>query len=430
MKLRAKWLWMLIIAASPAFADDRPDAGSFDETVTLLQKHFWKELSREEIEHEAIKALLEKIDPYGKFLDVKARQAFEGYLAATTTGIGVDLFIDDTVHLPRVRHLLLGGGAGAAGVRAGDWIVSIDGRTCEGQSMDEVLPRLRGAPGSSVSISVRRQASSKPLSLTVVRKTFSIPSVHGVRRDAVGRPVYVLPGEPKLGYVRIDHLADDSFELVDQALAELKRDKARGLVLDLRDSAGGLMKVGVRIADLFLGEGVIAGEETRQGRSTTEADAKVSWAGAVVLLINGNTASASEFLAEALHDRGRARALGQKSFGKGLVQVKYGLSDGSAVIFSTGRQVRPGPEGRGTVAADRNDPAPRKDQAGVTPDPGLEVVVDEKEHERWLEDVDLRSLPAPMTDAEISGLARDRVLERAVQVLTEELAPTRDGGRK
>lgn len=430
MELRARWLWVLVVVATPVVAANPPDAGSFDETVTLLQQHFWKELSREEIEHEAIKALLEKLDPYGKFLDVKSRQAFEGYLAATTTGIGVDLFIDDTVHLPRVRHLLVGGGAGAAGVRAGDWIVSIDGWTCEGQSMDDVLPRLRGAPGTSVSISVRRQAGSKPLSITVVRKTFAIPSVHGVRRDAVGRPVYVLPGEPKLGYVRIDHLAEDSFELVDQALAQLRRDKVRALVLDLRDSVGGLMKVGVRIADLFLGDGVIAGEETRQGRSTTEADAKVSWAGPVVLLINGNTASASEFLAEALHDRGRARALGQKSFGKGLVQVKYGLADGSAVIFSTGRQVRPGTDGRGTVAADRNDPGPRKEQAGVTPDPGLEVVVDEKEYERWLEDVGLRSLPVAMTDAEVSGLARDRVVERAVEVLNEELAAPRDGGRK
>lgn len=410
-------------AVSPASGAESGSTSSssnlFDDAVELIRENFWKEMTREEIELQALRALLAQIDPYGRYLDAGEWSELDDDLSARSAGVGVQLEMDEAAGLPRIRYLLLESAAGAAGARRDDWIVAIDGKPLAGLALGEVPPLLRGDPGTRVELTLRRAPDGPAIRAVVERKIHRLPSVHGVRREASGRAVYVLDPQLGLGYVRISHLASDSLGEVESALADLEAQGARGLVLDLRDSYGGLMSAGVGIADLFLGSGRIAGHESRTESESFEADPSVAWKHPMIVLINAGTASSSEFLAAALRDHARARFIGQRTYGKGLVQVKYELGEGQGgLILSTGRHLRPF-----GVAADRNDPPPANAAAGVAPDPGLEVVIEGEEYDRWSEAIDLRASPVVLDDSDLAGAPPDRALQLATELLAKLSVP-------
>lgn len=303
---------------------------------------------------------------------------------------------------------MIGSAAGAAGARPGDWIRAIDGRALEGLSLDTALPMLRGEPGTVVRLMLDR-GDTPARSIAVTRRVHRVPSIHGMARDAQGSADYLLDRTRGIGYVRVAQLAEDSAPEVALALSRLRQAGACGLVLDLRGSSGGMMRAGVGIADLFLAEGLIAGWDGRAGSARHEADSDVAWAGPLVVLIDERTASSSEFLAAALRDHDRARFMGRRTFGKGLVQEMFDLGEGrGGLVLSTGRHLRPsGP------AADRNDPEPDRQRAGVAPDPGLEVAFTEAEQERLDRALDLRASPTAVTREEVAAIDPDATLARA-----------------
>lgn len=396
--------------------------GLFDEAAALIERHFWRPISRQEIERRAVRALLAEIDPYGRHFDAQEWRDYEAGLASRTASLGVYVGVEPGAELPRVRYLLLESAAAAAGVRQGDWIESIDGRSMAGLGLEDVVPLLRGEAGSRVEIALRRGAdptAQLTIRVEVTRKEHRAPSIHGVGRDAEGRAKFLLSDNPRIGYLRIDHLAEGSASEVEAALRELEALRASALILDLRDSYGGLMMAAIEIADFFLDEGLIAGEDSRQEDRSFVAQPGVLWTHPVLVLIDGGTASSSEFLAAALRDRGRARFLGERTFGKGLVQKKYALSGGlGGLVLSTGRHVRPA-----GIAADRNDPPAEAMQAGVAPDPGLEFVVEGAERERWADAMYLRASSALVPEADLAAAGPDRMLDRAMALLGES-SPT------
>ncbi|MCJ0824497.1 S41 family peptidase [Luteimonas sp. 50] len=402
---------MSLLCAGMAMAAEPVRQTQMDEVVDRIVSDHVQAYSREELERRALRALVADIDPYGKVLDPAEWAEMRSGLDAGLAGVGVTLAIDEASSRPRVERLMIGSAAGGAGVRAGDWLDAIDGHDTHGQSYDAFIPRLLGAPGSVVRLTVRT-GDDAPRTIAVTRKLHPLPSVHGVHRAEDGTAAYLLDAQRGIGYVRVARLASDSVGEVEAALATLRREHACGLVLDLRGSVGGYMSAGIGIADLFLSEGLIAGSEGRKGRELHHADADVAWAGPMVVLIDAETASSAEFLAAALRDHGRAPFVGQRTFGKGMVQEMFPLAAGGGLILSTARHVRPS-----GVAADRHDPPPANDNAGVSPDPGEEIALEGEDLARWREAMDLRASPTPVSAADLANAPADRALQRATGLL-------------
>lgn len=387
-------------------------AGRLVEALEVVRTSSLRETSREELELRALQALLKEIDPYSRYLDAREWAEFDDRLSAELCGVGITFGLDAGERLPVVERLLIGSGGAAAGLREGDRIAAVDGRPLSEPTFDEVRALLLGPRGSVVDLAVCRRGSSAPSTLRVERRPVALPSVRGVRRGRDGRSGYVLDARERLAYVRISRLAEDTVLEVETALAELEREGLRGLVLDLRESEGGLMAAAVGVAGLFLHGGRILSVVSRQGTTRWDASPGACTDAPLVVLIDSGTASSSEFLAAALQDNARASFVGQRTFGKGRVQERISLGEGGLVL-TTGLHVRPS----GT-SFDRFADGP--DLAGVAPDPGLEVVLEDAEREEWAHRAFLRDAPIAF-DVESGGAGADRMLERGVEVLLERI---------
>ena len=392
-----------------ADAEGLPD-GRLAEALEAIRTRFHQEMTREELEERALRALLEKLDPYSRFLNLAEWADFDDLLSAELCGVGIAFGLDGEEGVPVVERLLVGSGGAEAGVRVGDRIAAVDGRSLAGATFDEVRSRFLGPAGSTVELSVCQRGSSMPSAIRVRRRPVSLPSVRGVRRDQDGRSDYLLDARIGIGYVRISRLAEDTVREVERALGDLERRGLRGLVVDLRESEGGLMEAAVGVADLFLDGGRILSTVTRTETRHYDAAPGACTDAPLVVLIDSGTASSSEFLAAALKDNGRAVLVGERTFGKGRIQERIALGEGG-LILTTGLHVRP----CGT-SLDRFADSP--DVAGVGADPGLEVIVEGVEREEWLKRVSLRDAPIAF-DEETGEKGPDRVLAMGVEVLSE-----------
>lgn len=385
-------------------------AGRLAEALDVIRTSFHQEMTREELEERALRALLKDLDPYSRYLDAGEWAEFDDRLSAELCGVGITFGLDGEERLPVVERLLVGSGGAEAGVREGDRIAAANGRSLAGATFDEVRSQLIGPAGSFVELAVCRRGSSTASAIRVRRRPVALPSVRGVRRDRYGRSDYLLDARLGIGYVRISRLAEDTVREVDLALADLERRGLRGLVLDLRESEGGLMEAAVGVADLFLHGGRILSTVTRAGTRYWDATPGACTDAPLVVLVDSGTASSSEFLAAALKDNGRAVFVGQRTFGKGRIQERLALGEGG-LILTTGLHVRPS----GT-SFDRYVDSP--DVAGVGPDPGLEVAVEGAEREAWSSRAFLRDAPIAF-DEETGGTGPDRMLEIGVKVLAD-----------
>ena len=376
----------------------------FDAVLDLVEKNYLQRVERPELEARALRSFLERLDPYSRYMDANEWAVYESGFAGSFGGIGVTMAIDREARLPRVGYLLMGSGAADAGVRRGDHLAAIDGRSLEGMSIDDVVPLLRGTPGSTIELTVRRAGEAIPLK--VERRVVRTPSVRGVRRDAAGEADFLLEGG--IGYIRILQFGDDTVGVVEKAFAKLKNSK--GIVLDLRDCTGGKLDGAVAIADLLLDKGRIVSVVTRNETESVDAKPGVATSVPVVMLINDRTASSAEILAGALADNGRVTAIGQRTFGKGRVQEKIALAEGmGGIVLSTGTFQRPSGK-----TIDKHD-AKSEGEAGITPH---EVVdLEAAELKAWRDEMDRLDGPFILTAEEQKPAVTDRVLRRAVEVL-------------
>ncbi len=397
-----------------------PPAGRLAEALEAIRTRFHRETTREELEERALRALLKDLDPYSRYLDAGEWAEFDDRLSAELCGVGITFGFDGEERIPVVERLLVGSGGAEAGVRDGDRIAAVDGRSLQGATFEEVRSQLVGPAGSFVELAVCRRGSSTASAIRVRRRPVALPSVRGLRRDGKGRSEHVLDAVHGIGYVRISRLAEDTVREVERALADLERHGLRGLVLDLRESEGGLMEAAVGVADLFLHGGRMLSTVTREGTRHWDATPGTCTDVPVVVLIDSGTASSSEFLAAALKDSGRALFVGQRTFGKGRIQERLALGEGG-LILTTGLHVRPD----GT-AFDRHADGP--DVAGIAPDPGMEVVVEGAEREEWSSRAFLLDAPIAFDEA-TGGSGPDRMLERGVEVLRERLRHDRSPER-
>jgi carboxyl-terminal processing protease len=227
-----------------------------------------------------------------------------------------------------------GNPAEAAGLLDGDVLMAIDGlEVTDEMTVDDVAGIIRGEVGTAVTLSVIHPGESDRTDITIVRDVILLPSV----------AYLILPDEPTIGYIRLSRFSGESAGEVEAAILDLQAQGAQRLILDLRQNGGGLLDAAVEVGDLFLDEGIVLYQISRSEEEKVfmSTDETVAADMPMVLLVDRGTASASEIVAGALQDRGRAVLIGATTFGKGSVQLVYDLSDGSSVHVTSARWYTP-----------------------------------------------------------------------------------------
>ena len=281
----------------------------------------------------AIRGLLLDLDPHSVYLPKADAEEFDEQAQGRYDGIGVEIFRQPDGTL-RVIAPIDDTPAMKAGIKAGDLITAVDGKPLRAEDGDEAEP-LRGPPGSKVVLTVVREGEPKPLEISVQRETIRVASVKARML------------EPGYGYVRIASFQADTAADFERQLGVLKEQaggRLRGLVIDLRSNPGGLLNAAVQIADDLLDSGGIVSTRGRIPISDAQFGATPGdrLDGApVVVLVDAGSASASEVLAGALRDNGRARVVGSRTFGKGSVQTVLPLDNGDSVKLTTARYYTP-----------------------------------------------------------------------------------------
>ncbi len=317
-------------------AAPQPDAAAvarslLEEVEDRVRSEYVEPVTKEQLDLAAVDGMVASLDPHSAFLDPAEYEAMRVSTAGHYSGVGLEVAERDgriAVVTP-----IDGSPADRAGVRSGDVLLEIDGRTVEGGSLEATIERMRGFVGSTVRLTVERSGEPEPLRFALERSEVHVRTVRA-------EP---LPG--RYGYLRVTHFTDATPRDFDRALAGLQSDAPlRGLVLDLRGNPGGVLEASVSVADEFLDSGVIVRAEGRTAESrfvlrATEGDALRS--APLVVLIDRGSASGAEIVAGALRDHGRATLMGERTFGKGSVQTVMPLANGQALKLTTSRYYTP-----------------------------------------------------------------------------------------
>lgn len=318
----------------PASTVPLDEIGRFVLVFNAVRAGYVDKVDDAELMQSAIRGLLLGLDPHSAYLDRSDAEAFEEGTSGAYEGIGVEV-----MQLPdgsmRVIAPMDGSPAQRAGIRAGDVIVAVDGEPLTPASHEGRGP-LRGPPGTEVGVTVLREGEAAPLELRVARDVIRTSSVRGSMR------------EPGFAYVRIAGFQADTATDFEATLARLQGEAGagglRGLLIDLRSNPGGLLTSAVQVADDLLESGGIVSTRGRiaVGDTAFSATPGDRMAGRpVVVLVDAGSASASEVLAGALGDNGRACIAGSRTFGKGSVQTVMPLDNGDAVKLTTARYYTP-----------------------------------------------------------------------------------------
>jgi carboxyl-terminal processing protease len=308
------------------------DARLLAEVIGRIREDYVDGTDRHELMTKAIRGMVGELDPHSSFMNA---DEFEDLRIATEgnySGIGVEVALESGVIV--VIAPIDGSPAARAGIRPGDAIVGIEGRAVGDMALVEAIAAIRGEPGTVINLTLAREAA-RPFDLAVER---AIVSVHSVRFELL---------EPGYGYLRISQFSEttgpDNVSALN-ALQKIAGGRLRGLVLDLRNNPGGVLDAAVEVADAFLDTGIIVTAEGRSKESQFRMDAAagdLTHGAPIVVLVNEGSASASEIVAGALRDNGRARLIGRRTFGKGSVQTVMPLSDGQALKLTTSRYFTP-----------------------------------------------------------------------------------------
>lgn len=269
-------------------------------------------------------------DPYSVFMNPEEAREFEEDLSGTFDGIGAEIgFRDDVL---TIIAPLEGMPAIKAGVRTGDKIYAIDGENAQDLSVEEAVKKIRGPKGTSVKLTLVREGSREPIDISIVRDTVIVKSVKTSFDEKTG-----------LFTIKLSNFNNDTDALFNQAVSEALIKKPRGLILDLRNNPGGYLDTAVLVASEWVKEGSIVTEEFGDGRRIEHVSRGSARLASIptVVLVNEGSASASEIVAGALKDYGLAKLVGEKTFGKGSVQVLRQLEDGSVVKITTAKWLTP-----------------------------------------------------------------------------------------
>ena len=289
----------------------------------------------------AIAGMLATLDPHSSYLAAKDLQRLTESTRGEYGGVGLEVAPEDGLF--RVITAMDDSPAQRADIRSGDVLLRIDNELTRGLKMEDIVSRLRGNAGSTVSVHLAREGNNEPLEIILTRDNIQTSSVRFELLDS------------SIGYLRLSQFQQDSGNEVVSALLKLKQRNAaplRGLILDLRNNPGGVLGAAAAVSDVFLTEGVIVSTKGRVSGSDSEMRARsddMLNGAPMVVLINSGSASAAEIVAGALQDHHRAILVGSRSFGKGSVQTVQKISGDAAIKLTTARYYTP--SGRSIQAA-------------------------------------------------------------------------------
>ncbi|MEM7101256.1 MAG: S41 family peptidase [Pseudomonadota bacterium] len=317
-------------------ADDGLGA-SADKTLGAalreVQTNYVHNISEEQLIDFAISGMMQGLDEHSDYLNKRDFKALEANTTGEFGGIGIELgLVDDlfTVIAPIDNTP-----ADRAGIRAGDRITSVEGVPLRNKKLIEVIRTMRGKPGTELTLKIQREEQPQPFELSIVRETIKVSSI---KSELL---------EPGIGYLRISQFQTNTSDDLENALETLVSESAtqlEGVILDLRNNPGGTLVSSVEVVDLFLNQGLIVSTKGRLKSSSTKYRATHGdqLAGApMVVIINGGSASASEVVAGALQDHGRATLIGSTSYGKGSVQSVVPLNSDQALKITTAHYFTP-----------------------------------------------------------------------------------------
>lgn len=391
------------------------------DAIDLIDRYYVDVIESDKLVEAAMTGLTSRLDQHSEFIPADMYSAFNDMLHQEFAGVGILVEQPQPGEPVRVITPLVGSPALAAGVLPKDEIVAVDGEDVSKLEIREVSNRLRGPIGTDVVIRVRRTIDDQQqqLEIQLVRQTISLESVVGDHRDRNNRWVYRLREHPRIAYVRITTFGEKTADELRQVLTDLNND-FDSLILDVRANAGGLLLSAVEVCDDFIDSGPVVTIKKRGGVIDASFDARtgtlIDTEIPMVVLIDGNSASASEIVAACLQDHSRATIVGSRSFGKGTVQNLLPLEFGrSALKLTTARYYRP--NGRNIH---RIDDAPEDEEWGVSPDPGFEVKVAEEDYRRLVQHWQQVSYPVSSA-ADVNSEAVDPQLKKAIELLSGQI---------
>ncbi len=300
------------------------------EIEGILEEGFYKPVDRSTLENGAMEGMVGSLgDPYTAYFSPDDYNLFNDHANGQFTGIGV--LMEKKDGKLTVVQVFDGSPAQDAGMMSGDIILAVDGEPVETMVEEDTAAKMRGPEGTSVTLRVQRGAEEPEF--TMVRRPIELPIVTDRMIERNGR---------KLGYVRLDQFSLDSGAKLKGAVDRLLLDGAQGIVLDLRNNGGGLLDESINVSSVFIQNGPIVSVAGRDGDSQVyDARGDANESIPMVVLINGFTASASEIVSGAIKDDARGKLIGEKTFGKGVVQIIVPLSNGGGLKYTSGSYYTP-----------------------------------------------------------------------------------------
>ncbi|MBL3555557.1 S41 family peptidase [Marinobacter sp. JB05H06] len=309
------------------------DLRKLAEVFGRIKDAYVEEVDDRKLLESAIKGMLSDLDPHSTYLTPKDYEQLEESTSGEFGGLGIEVGMEDG--FVKVISPIDDTPAQKAGVQAGDLIIKLGDQPVKGMSLEEAVKLMRGKPGTVLTLTIMREGESAPIEIDVKRDVIKVTSIKS-------RII-----ENGYGYVRITQFQADTGSQFTAALEDLEKEHGSaldGLIIDLRNNPGGILQAAVEAADALLDEGLIVYTEGRIQSSRLRFNAKpgdIMPETAIVVLINGGSASASEILAGALQDHERAVVMGTQSFGKGSVQTVIPLDETHAIKMTTARYYTP-----------------------------------------------------------------------------------------
>jgi carboxyl-terminal processing protease len=321
------------VRATAAGSDDLQDSvKSFTRVLSVVERNYADPVDVDKSIYDgAIPGMLHVLDPHSNFFDPQQYALFREEQEGKYYGVGMTVAPRENQTV--VLAPFMASPAAKAGIRPGDTILQVDGKNCTGLTTTQVADMLKGAKGTTVHISLGREGWEKPIEVTVVRDEIPRPGVE-----------FSEMVKPGIGYVRVSTFNETTDSDLAEALKQLNFSKLDGLIIDLRNNGGGLLNQAVGMADMFLDKNEIV--VSHRGRSSPErryyaVRGNQGIEVPLIVLVNGQSASASEIVSGAIQDHDRGLIVGEVSFGKGLVQTQFPLSEDTALLLTTARYYTP-----------------------------------------------------------------------------------------
>lgn len=418
-----------LVGRVPVEEQDRQFANLVAQVQHEVRSRYVTEITPEkqkQMQLVAIQAMLNTLDPHTVYVPPIHKGQFMEVLTGNFVGIGVSYRANEAGEIEIITPLD-GGPAYAAGIEAGDVITHVDGVAIQGMKTDEIAPRIKGPAGTKVKITVRRYDQSVR-DFDIVRASVNEPTVIGYSRRADGSWDYFVDRSIGIAYVRIAQFNEDTLSHVETALRTIATEGAKGVIVDLRFNPGGRLEDAARIADLFLDEGLIV---SVKGRTRPESQIYARAGDTIVrvpvaVLVNEESASASEIVAGALQDHRRAVVVGMRTYGKGSVQDLEDWGEDGALKITIAQYFLP--SGRSVHRWENST------SWGV--DPSVEVKLSKEEFETVGRALLGPSIIPPTSHATTRpARAKDRQLDAAVDAVAamlmgshrdDEARPSRD----